>query len=86
MQDSGVVRGFDSGDNLLHDRRRSLRIYSAFATQQVIESFTLHVFHHEKEHSVRALSEISDVNNVRVTNRRGRTRFTLEASDRFTFL
>src|SRR6185503_10558088 len=72
--------------NLLHDRRRSLWTHRALATQQVKERFTLHVFHHEKEHTVSALSEIVNVNDVGMTNRCGGARFTFKTRDRFAFL
>ena len=86
MENSFIVGGFYPCNNLAHDRRRSLRTYRPFAAQQVIESFALNVFHHEKENSVGALSEISDVDDVGMSNGRGRACFALESSDGFTFL
>ena len=86
MKNSFVVSCFDAGNDLPHDRRCSLRTYSAFATQQVIESFTFDVFHHEKEHAVSALAEVGDVNDVGMANRRGGACFTFKTSDGFAFL
>src|SRR5688500_20147980 len=86
MQDSFVVRRFDAGDNLSHDRGRSLRVHRALATQQVVERFAFDVLHHEKENAVRTLAEVSYVNHVRVTNRGRGTCLAFEPRDRFAFL
>ena len=86
MKYSFVVRSFDAGHNLAHDRRGSLWIDCALATQKVIESFTFDVFHHEKENAVSAFAEVSHVNNVWVANRRRCACFSFKARDGFTFL
>src|SRR6185503_3203821 len=71
MKYAGVMSCFDSCYDLLHDRCGALWIDGAFATQQVVESFALHVFHHQKEHAFRALAEVVDVDDVWVADRRG---------------
>src|ERR1043166_5594058 len=62
------------------------KMFAAFRSQQVIERFALDVFHHEEEHAFRALAEVVDVDDVRMTNRRGGASFALEARDGFAFL
>src|SRR5215216_6049000 len=86
MKYAGVMSCFHTRYHLLHDRCRALRIDGAFATQQVIESFTLHVLHHQKEHAFCAFTEVIDVDDVWVTDRRCRPRFAFEARDCFAFL
>src|SRR5688572_22395926 len=86
MQDAFVVCCFDAGDDLSHDRRRSLRRHCAFATQQVIKRFAFNVLHHEKKHAVGTLAEVSYVYDIRVPNRGGGTSLAFEARDSLAFL
>src|SRR6185369_11364454 len=86
MQDTLVMRCLDACHHLAHDVCGALRVHSSFATQQIVKSLAFHVLHHKEEHTVRALSEVSDVDNVWMTNRGCGTCLTFEAGDCFTFL
>jgi hypothetical protein len=52
----------------------------------LIESLALNIFHDEKEHSVRTLSEVRNIDDVGMLDGSCGPGLTLEARDRFTFL
>ena len=86
MQDSLIVRGFDTGTDLPEQTMSALHRNGALPAQQLIERFAFDVFHHQKEHAFIALAEISHVDNVRVLDRCGSARFALEPRDGLAFL
>src|SRR5437762_2626919 len=86
MQDSFVMCGFDSGANLTQQSESTLHRHGPFAAQELIKRFSLDVFHYQEKHALVALAKVGDVDDIRMLNRSGRTRFALEPRDRFAFL
>ena len=86
MQDTFIVRGFDTGTDLLEQTMGTLHRDGSLSAQQLIERFAFDVFHHEKEHAFIALAKVSYVDDVRMLDRCGGARLALEPRDSFAFL
>ena len=80
------MRGFNAGDDLAQDRDGALKIERAFAPQELIKTFAIDVFHHQKENAFGAFAKVGDVDDVWMANRGGGAGFAFETRDRFAFL
>src|SRR6266404_4734301 len=80
------VRGFDSRRNLLENRKGSLYVQGSLASKKVVQSFPVYIFHHQIEYSLSRLTEIGDINYIRMLYRRSRSCFALKTRNRLALL
>jgi hypothetical protein len=78
--------GVNSGNDLLHDRGRSLQAERAFTSQKLVKRLAFNVFHNQEQDAVSALAKIGYINNVGMTNGSSRARLAFESGDSFAFL
>ena len=85
MQNSGIVRGFNSVGDLTQKLDGAFDGQSSLAAQKPVQSFAFDIFHHEIKNAVFGFAEIGYVNNIRMTNRSRRHRFAFKPRNRFAF-
>src|SRR5882724_8242164 len=80
------VRGFDSRRNLFENREGSFNVQGSLASKKVMQSFPVYIFHHQIEYSLSRLTEIGNINDVRMLYRRCRSCFALKTRNRLALL